>query len=180
MKRTNRNCRIPIDLYPCRVEEKLIMRKSEVNWIMKKERRMILKDRQSLNFQDTHHLRKKRKKRMKKRRKKRKRKSYTASDNEVESNLESTARSEPKCKEMEDTCNGYLRKRQKSKPKRQNPEETEEQKELLKKSLKKLSKNARDDVLGLDMLAIQGNDFADTSKGCDGFKEAQDDLKGQD
>ncbi|GKA06128.1 reverse transcriptase domain-containing protein [Tanacetum coccineum] len=40
---------------------------------MKKERRMILKD------------------------------SYAASDNEVESNLESTARSEPKCKEMEDT-----------------------------------------------------------------------------
>ncbi|GJU12605.1 hypothetical protein Tco_1135001 [Tanacetum coccineum] len=29
---------------------------------------------------------------------------YAASDNEVESDLESTARSEPKCKEMEDTC----------------------------------------------------------------------------
>ncbi|GKE89436.1 hypothetical protein Tco_1566911, partial [Tanacetum coccineum] len=29
---------------------------------------------------------------------------YAASDNEVESDLESTARSEPKCKKMEDTC----------------------------------------------------------------------------
>nr|GEW79223.1 retrovirus-related Pol polyprotein from transposon TNT 1-94 [Tanacetum cinerariifolium] len=29
---------------------------------------------------------------------------YAASDNEVESDLESTARIEPKCKEMEDTC----------------------------------------------------------------------------
>ncbi|GJY91247.1 hypothetical protein Tco_0506443 [Tanacetum coccineum] len=72
---------------------------------------------QSLNSLDTHHLRKK------KRRKKRKSKSqkrrveegiikrsnsessgYEASDNEVESDLESTARSGPKCKEMEDIC----------------------------------------------------------------------------
>ncbi|GKA81526.1 hypothetical protein Tco_0788218 [Tanacetum coccineum] len=37
-------CRIPIDLYPCRVEEKLIMRKLEGKWIMKKEMRMISKD----------------------------------------------------------------------------------------------------------------------------------------
>ncbi|GKB88376.1 hypothetical protein Tco_0960648 [Tanacetum coccineum] len=44
MKRTNRKCRIPIDLYPCRVEEKLIMRKLEGKWIMKKEMRMISKD----------------------------------------------------------------------------------------------------------------------------------------
>ncbi|GJY42345.1 hypothetical protein Tco_0429615 [Tanacetum coccineum] len=29
---------------------------------------------------------------------------YAAIDNEVESDLESTARSEPKCKEIEDTC----------------------------------------------------------------------------
>ncbi|GJT37613.1 hypothetical protein Tco_0937478 [Tanacetum coccineum] len=44
IKRTNRKCRIPIDLYPCRVEEKLIMRKLEGKWIMKKEMRMISKD----------------------------------------------------------------------------------------------------------------------------------------
>ncbi|GJX90592.1 hypothetical protein Tco_0343918 [Tanacetum coccineum] len=44
MRRTNRKCRIPIDLYPCRVEEKLIMRKLEGKWIMKEEMRMISKD----------------------------------------------------------------------------------------------------------------------------------------
>nr|GEV43620.1 putative reverse transcriptase domain-containing protein [Tanacetum cinerariifolium] len=33
-----------MDLYPCRVEEKLIMRKLEGKWIMKKEMRMISKD----------------------------------------------------------------------------------------------------------------------------------------
>ncbi|GKC52307.1 hypothetical protein Tco_1075052 [Tanacetum coccineum] len=44
MKRMNRKCRIPIDLYSCRVEEKLIMRKLEGKWIIKKEMRMILKD----------------------------------------------------------------------------------------------------------------------------------------
>ncbi|GKA16622.1 putative reverse transcriptase domain-containing protein [Tanacetum coccineum] len=44
MKRTNRKCRIPIDMYPCRVEKKLIIRKLEGKWIMKKEMRMISKD----------------------------------------------------------------------------------------------------------------------------------------
>ncbi|GKG59379.1 hypothetical protein Tco_0605030, partial [Tanacetum coccineum] len=34
---------------------------------------------------------------------------YAASDNEVESDLESTARSEPKCKKMEDTCESGFR-----------------------------------------------------------------------
>ncbi|GKC98235.1 hypothetical protein Tco_1168510, partial [Tanacetum coccineum] len=34
---------------------------------------------------------------------------YAAIDNEVESDLESTARSEPKCKEMEDTCESVVR-----------------------------------------------------------------------
>ncbi|GJZ97941.1 hypothetical protein Tco_0670394 [Tanacetum coccineum] len=44
MKRMNRKCRIPIDLHPCRVEEKLIMRKLEGKWIRKKEMKMISKD----------------------------------------------------------------------------------------------------------------------------------------
>ncbi|GJS73895.1 hypothetical protein Tco_0706736 [Tanacetum coccineum] len=44
MKQTNRKFRIPIYLYPCRAEEKLIMRKFEGKWIMKKEMRMISKD----------------------------------------------------------------------------------------------------------------------------------------
>nr|GEW26175.1 hypothetical protein [Tanacetum cinerariifolium] len=34
---------------------------------------------------------------------------YAASDNEVESDLESTARSEPMCKEIEDTCESGIR-----------------------------------------------------------------------
>ncbi|GJZ88171.1 hypothetical protein Tco_1167941 [Tanacetum coccineum] len=34
---------------------------------------------------------------------------YAATDNDVESDLESTARSEPKCKEMEDTCESGVR-----------------------------------------------------------------------
>ncbi|GJR79712.1 zinc finger, CCHC-type containing protein [Tanacetum coccineum] len=44
IKRTNRKCRIPIELYPCQVEEKLIMRELEGKWIMKNETRMISKD----------------------------------------------------------------------------------------------------------------------------------------
>ncbi|GKE51043.1 zinc finger, CCHC-type containing protein [Tanacetum coccineum] len=48
------------------------------------------------------------------------------------------------------------------------------------KTVREAKRNARDGVLGLDTLAIQGNDCVDTSKGCDRFKEAQDDLKGQD
>nr|GEV04401.1 hypothetical protein [Tanacetum cinerariifolium] len=44
IKLTNLKCRIPIDLYPYRVKEKLIMRKLERKWIMKKEMRMISKD----------------------------------------------------------------------------------------------------------------------------------------
>ncbi|GJY08751.1 hypothetical protein Tco_0375805 [Tanacetum coccineum] len=34
---------------------------------------------------------------------------YVASENEVESDLESTTRSEPECKEMEDTCESGIR-----------------------------------------------------------------------
>nr|GEU99535.1 hypothetical protein [Tanacetum cinerariifolium] len=66
---------------------------------------------QSLNSLDTHHLRKRRKKRMKKgskeaseMRSNSKPPGYTVINNEAESDIESTARSEPKCKEMEDTC----------------------------------------------------------------------------
>nr|GEW07139.1 zinc finger, CCHC-type [Tanacetum cinerariifolium] len=44
INQTKRKCRIPIDLYPCRVEEKLIMKELEGEWIMKKEIRMISKD----------------------------------------------------------------------------------------------------------------------------------------
>nr|GEU59237.1 retrotransposon protein, putative, Ty3-gypsy subclass [Tanacetum cinerariifolium] len=75
IKRTNRKCRIPIDLYLCRVEENLIMRKSKGKWIMKKEMRMILKDGTISEFPGYTSSKKKRKKMWKRRkRKSRKRK----------------------------------------------------------------------------------------------------------
>ncbi|GJY05275.1 hypothetical protein Tco_0371215 [Tanacetum coccineum] len=122
MKWTNRKCRIPIDLYPCRVEEKLIMRKVEGKWIMKKEIRMILKDGTISEFrrytsskeekdeegdeeeEEKEESEKKRSKEASEMGSNSEPPGYAAIENEVESDLESTARSEPKYKEMEDTC----------------------------------------------------------------------------
>ncbi|GJZ68246.1 hypothetical protein Tco_0631486 [Tanacetum coccineum] len=44
LKRINRKIRIPIDLYPCRVEEKLTMKEVDGETIMKLETKMIAKD----------------------------------------------------------------------------------------------------------------------------------------
>ncbi|GJX74954.1 hypothetical protein Tco_0313549 [Tanacetum coccineum] len=44
LKRINRKIRIPIDLYPCRVEEKLTMKEVDGEMIMKLETKMIAKD----------------------------------------------------------------------------------------------------------------------------------------
>ncbi|GJX84482.1 putative reverse transcriptase domain-containing protein [Tanacetum coccineum] len=118
IKRTNRKCRIPIDLYPCRFEEKLIMRKSEGKWIMKMERRMISKDGTIFEFpgytsskeeEEKEESKKKGSKEASEMRSNSKSSGYAAFDNEVESDLESRARSEPKCKEMEDTCDSGVR-----------------------------------------------------------------------
>ncbi|GJW81542.1 putative reverse transcriptase domain-containing protein, partial [Tanacetum coccineum] len=118
MKWTNRKCRIPIDLYPCRVEEKLIMRKLEGEWIMKKEMRMISKDGTISEFLGYTSSKEKEEEEEEEEEEESKKKGskeasemgsnsespgYAASDNEVESDLESTKRSEPKCKEMKDT-----------------------------------------------------------------------------
>ncbi|GJZ50124.1 reverse transcriptase domain-containing protein [Tanacetum coccineum] len=82
MRRTNRKYRIPIDLYPCREEkeeeEEEEKEKEESEKKGSKEASEI-----GSKFESS---------------------GYAASDNEVESDLESTARSEPKCKEMKDTC----------------------------------------------------------------------------
>ncbi|GJS27625.1 hypothetical protein Tco_0488245 [Tanacetum coccineum] len=107
--------------YPCRVEEKLIMRKSKGKWIMKKEMRMISKDGKISEFpgytsykkedeeeEDEEEEKEEEKEESKKKGSKEasemgsnsESSGYAASDNEVESDLESTARSEPKCKEM--------------------------------------------------------------------------------
>ncbi|GJR22836.1 hypothetical protein Tco_0971363 [Tanacetum coccineum] len=128
IKRTNCKCRIPIELYPCRVEEKLIMRKFEGKWIMKKEMRMISKDGTISEFpgytsskeenkeEDEEEEEEKNEEEEKEESKKKRSKEasgmgsnseppgYAAIDNEVESDLKFTARSEPKCKKMEDTC----------------------------------------------------------------------------
>nr|GFA93275.1 reverse transcriptase domain-containing protein [Tanacetum cinerariifolium] len=120
IKRTNRKCRIPIDLYPCRVKEKLIMIKVEGKWIMKKEMRMISKDGTISKFPKYTSSKKEEEEEEEEEEKKESKKNrskevsemgsnseppgYAAIDNKVESDLESTARSEPKCKEMKDTC----------------------------------------------------------------------------
>ncbi|GJW45379.1 hypothetical protein Tco_0074178 [Tanacetum coccineum] len=44
LKRINRKIRIPIDLYPCRVEEKLTMKEVDGETIIKLETKMITKD----------------------------------------------------------------------------------------------------------------------------------------
>ncbi|GJZ14707.1 hypothetical protein Tco_0550384 [Tanacetum coccineum] len=126
MKQTNRKFRIPIYLYPCRAEEKLIMRKFERKWIMKKEMRMISKDGTISEFpgytsskeeEDEEEEEEEEKEESEKKRSKEASEigsnseppGYAAIDNEVESDLESTTRSEPKCKEMEDTCESGVR-----------------------------------------------------------------------
>ncbi|GKE98579.1 hypothetical protein Tco_0021930 [Tanacetum coccineum] len=113
------------------------MRKSEGEWIMKKEMRMISKDGTISEFprytsskdeeeeeeeekedeeeqeeeeeeedeeEEKEESKKKRSKEASKIGSNSERPSYAAIDNEVESDLESTSTSKPKCKEMEDTC----------------------------------------------------------------------------
>ncbi|GKB95905.1 hypothetical protein Tco_0982042 [Tanacetum coccineum] len=120
MKWTNRKCRIPIDMYPCHVEEKLIMRKMEGKWIMKKEIRRISKDGTISEFpgytssKEVDEKEEEEEEKEESDNKGSKEASemgsnyessgYAASDNEVESDLKSIARSKPKYKEMEDTC----------------------------------------------------------------------------
>ncbi|GKE98006.1 hypothetical protein Tco_0021357 [Tanacetum coccineum] len=129
MKWTNCKCKIPIDLYPCHVEEKLIMRKLEGKWIMKKEIRMILKDGTNSEFlgytsskeEDEHEEEEEEEEEEKEESETKGSKVASemgsnsessgdaASDNEVESDLESTTRSKQKCKEMEDTYKSGVR-----------------------------------------------------------------------
>ncbi|GJS47660.1 retrovirus-related pol polyprotein from transposon TNT 1-94 [Tanacetum coccineum] len=107
IKRTNRKCRIPIELYPCRVEEKLIMKELEGEWIMKKEMRMISKDGTISGFPGYTSSKEEEDEEEKKEASEMGSNSeppgYAAIDDDVESDLESTARSEPKCMDMEDT-----------------------------------------------------------------------------
>nr|GEX06792.1 hypothetical protein [Tanacetum cinerariifolium] len=54
MKRTNRRCRIPIDLYPCEVEERMIMKKACDQLIGVIQKRRIDKDGNISRFQEYH------------------------------------------------------------------------------------------------------------------------------
>nr|GEV80480.1 hypothetical protein [Tanacetum cinerariifolium] len=92
------------------------MRKSEGKWIMKKERRMISKDGTIFEFsgytsskeeedeKEEEESENKVSKKVSEIRSNSESSGYAASENEVESDLESTSRSEPKCKKIEYTC----------------------------------------------------------------------------
>nr|GEY66357.1 putative reverse transcriptase domain-containing protein [Tanacetum cinerariifolium] len=96
------------------------MRELEGKWIMKKEMRMISKDGTIFEFpgytsskeEEDEEEEEEEKEESEKKRSKEASKigsnseplGYAVNDNEVESDLESTSKSEPKCKEMEDNC----------------------------------------------------------------------------
>nr|GEZ58544.1 reverse transcriptase domain-containing protein [Tanacetum cinerariifolium] len=84
------------------------MREVEGKWIMKKEMRMISKDGTISEFPGYTSSKEDEEEKDEEEEEKMGSNSeplgYAAIDNEVESNLKSTVRSEPKCKEMEDTC----------------------------------------------------------------------------
>ncbi|GKA52710.1 hypothetical protein Tco_0746025 [Tanacetum coccineum] len=108
LKRINRKIRIPIDLYPCRVEEKLTMKVVDGETIMKLETKMIAKDGTVSKFpgymtskEEAEEPEKKRAKEAPEKGPKYEFLSYAVSDSD--SDLESTARSGPKCNELEDT-----------------------------------------------------------------------------
>ncbi|GKF39847.1 hypothetical protein Tco_0119908 [Tanacetum coccineum] len=99
VRRISRKIRIPIDLYPCQVEEKLIVKEVEGETIMKYETKITTNDgtitkfpryppsneEEEPNKGPNYELL-----------------SYTISNSD--SDLESMARNGPKCSELEDTC----------------------------------------------------------------------------
>ncbi|GKB26936.1 hypothetical protein Tco_0866337 [Tanacetum coccineum] len=113
LKRINRKIRIPIDLYSCRVEEKLTMKEVDGEMIMKLEMKMIAKDGTVSKFprkfpgytpskEEEEEPEKKGSKEAPEKGPNYEFLSYAVSDSD--SDLESTARSGPKCNELEDTC----------------------------------------------------------------------------
>ncbi|GKD03782.1 hypothetical protein Tco_1178756 [Tanacetum coccineum] len=114
------NCkiRIPIDLYPCRVEEKLTMKEVDGEMIMKLETKMISKDdtiskfpvkfpRYTPSKEEEEEPKKKGSKEAPEKGPNYEFLSYAVSDSD--SDLESTARSGPKCNELEDTYESGVR-----------------------------------------------------------------------
>ncbi|GJR38222.1 hypothetical protein Tco_1213906 [Tanacetum coccineum] len=113
LKRINRKIQIPIDLYPCRVKEKLNMKEVDGETIMKLETKMIAKDDTVSKFpgkflgytpskEEEEEPEKKGSKEAPENGPNYEFLSYVVSDSD--SDLESTARSGPKCNELEDSC----------------------------------------------------------------------------
>nr|GEV41280.1 putative reverse transcriptase domain-containing protein [Tanacetum cinerariifolium] len=118
LKRINRKIQIPIDLYLCPVEEKLTIKEVDGETIMKLETKMISKDDSISKFPRKFHgytsskeleedPEKKEPKEIPGKGPNYKFLSYTVSDSDLD--LESTARSGPKCNELEDTCESGVR-----------------------------------------------------------------------
>ncbi|GJW52704.1 putative reverse transcriptase domain-containing protein [Tanacetum coccineum] len=91
IKHTNCRFRIPKGLYPRQIKAKLTKKQVGGKWILVKEMTMISKDGEISKFPGYHHLKKK-----KRSQGANEPLGYEASDKEVESDLESTARSKPK------------------------------------------------------------------------------------
>ncbi|GKC05723.1 hypothetical protein Tco_0997333 [Tanacetum coccineum] len=113
LKRINRKIRIPIDIYLCRVKEKLTMKEVDGETIMKLETKMIAKDGTVSKFprkfpgytpskEEEEDPEKKGSKEAPKKGPNYEFLSYAVSDSD--SDLESTTMSRPKCNDLEDTC----------------------------------------------------------------------------
>ncbi|GKB20267.1 hypothetical protein Tco_0854190 [Tanacetum coccineum] len=118
LKQINRKIRIPIDLYPFRVKEKMTMKEVDGETIMKLETKMIEKDGTISKFpgkflgympskEEEEEPEKKESKEAPEKGPNYEFLSYAVSDSD--SDLESTARSGPKCNELEDTCESGVR-----------------------------------------------------------------------
>nr|GEX15540.1 hypothetical protein [Tanacetum cinerariifolium] len=118
LKRISRKIRIPIDLYPCRVKEKLTMKEVDREMIMKVDTKMVAKDGTISKFPGKFPRYTPSKEEKTKPEKERPKEApekgpnyefliYAVSDSDLD--LESTARSGPKCNELEDTCESGVR-----------------------------------------------------------------------
>ncbi|GJV57662.1 hypothetical protein Tco_1458667 [Tanacetum coccineum] len=119
IKNTNHRVRIPKGLYPRRIEAKLTKKQVGGKWILVREMTMISKDGEISKFPGYHSSEEEEEPRMNLHRidypkqegnmkgwlieDEDKPLGYEASDKEVESDLESTARSKPKCKKLKKT-----------------------------------------------------------------------------
>ncbi|GKD47802.1 hypothetical protein Tco_1276778 [Tanacetum coccineum] len=109
MKHTNRRVRIPKGLYPRRIEAKMTKKQVGGKWILVREMTMISKDREIFKFPGYHSLEEEEEPSnmngwLIEYEDEDEPQGYEAFDKEVESDLESTARSKPKCKTLKKTA----------------------------------------------------------------------------